>query len=318
MATVLVYGSGAIGSLVGYLLSEIDKIEEKAIENVGLLGRRGHIHEIGEHGLKINFFEGQRAFRFEYCFSSLDELDNSNFSPDVVIVCVKTHSLPKVRRELIESGMLGGKLNSSIFILLMNGMGNAEAFNLSANTFEGVTSNGVKFSEDGLIELKGKGKTIFEDRIPEEIKQFMRARFEEKGFDIEFAHDFKRHQWNKLFANAVINPITAITREKNGIALSKHLEGTVERIIDECVNVAEKEGLDFDKSDALKFVYSVAEKTSMNTSSMLQDVLKGRRTEIDSINGYVVRLAKKHAVSVPANETLLSLVKSIEDIDIDG
>ncbi len=135
-------------------------------------------------------------------------------------------------------------------------------------------------------------------------------RFEEKGFEIEFASDFKSQQWSKLFANAVINPITALTREKNGIVLSRHLEETVERIVDECIAVAEKEGLDLDRSEVLKFVCSIAEKTSMNTSSMLQDVLKGNRTEIDSINGYVIRLAKKHAIDVPVNETLYALVKS--------
>jgi len=317
MVNVLIYGSGAIGSLVGYLLSEIDELEDKAIENVGLLGRKCHIQTIREHGLRINYFDEKRTFRFEHCFSSLVELDRSEFSPNMVFVCVKTHSLPKVRREILESGMLGGKLKDAIFILLMNGMGNSETFNIPVKIFEGITSNGVVFSEDGLIELKGKGKTVFESRIPEEIKQFMKARFVEKGYEIEFTHDFKIQQWNKLFANAVINPITAITREKNGIVLSKHLEETVERIADECVEVAEKEGLTLDKSEVLKFVYSVAKKTSMNTSSMLQDVLKGRRTEIDSINGYVVRLAKKYAIDVQLNETFYALVKSIEESSID-
>lgn len=312
MVNVLIYGSGAIGTLVGYLLSEIEP-EGKAIKNVCLLGRVGHIQEIKKHGIRINFFEGPRAFKFKYCFSCLDELGKSDFSPEIVIVCVKTYSLPIVRHELIESGMLDSKLKNAIFILLLNGMGNAETFNLPVTIFEGVTSNGVKFSEDGLIELKGKGKTIFENGIPDEIKQFMKAQFVEKGFEIEFAHDFRIHQWNKLFANAVINPITAITRAKNGIVLSKHLEGTVERIVDECVAVSGKEGLNFDKIDVLKFVYTVAEKTSMNTSSMLQDVLKGNRTEIDSINGYVIRLAGKHAISVPLNEALYGLVKSIEN-----
>lgn len=311
MAKVLVYGAGAIGSFIGYLLSEIDENEGCTIENVALLGREGHIQKTKENGLRINFFEGQRTFGFKHCFSSLDELGISDFSPDIVMVCVKTHSLPGLCREINESGILDGKLKHSCFILLMNGMGNRERFDIpSAAVFEGVTSNGVKFSKDGLIELKGKAKTILEGGISEEMKQFMKTRFEEKGFEIEFAHDFKRHQWSKLFANAVINPITAITREKNGIVLSKHLEDTVERVVEECVAVARKDGLDIDKSEVLKFVYSVASKTSMNTSSMLQDVLKGRRTEIDSINGYVIRLAKKNAIPVPTNETLYALVKS--------
>jgi 2-dehydropantoate 2-reductase len=313
MANVLVYGSGAIGSLMGYLLSEIDDHEGSTIENVGLLGRAGHIRKVKEHGLKINFFEGQRTLRFSHCFSSLDELDRSDFFPDMVIICVKTHSLPDVHREIAESVMLGGRLKGSMFILMMNGMGNRETFDIpGAEIFEGVTSNGVRFSEDGQIELKGKAKTVFEDAIPEEARQFLRARFEEKGFEMDFPHDFKTQQWNKLIANAVINPITAITREKNGIVLSRHLEGTEERIVKECVAVAVKEGLDLGPEDALKFVRSIAEKTSMNTSSMLQDVLKGRRTEIDSINGYVIRLAKRHGVSAPVNEMLYALVKSIE------
>ncbi|MFB3765475.1 MAG: ketopantoate reductase family protein [Methanotrichaceae archaeon] len=312
MATVLIYGSGAIGSLVGYLLSEINELEDKAIENVGLLGRKSHIESIKKSGLKINFFNGQKTSNFNYLFSSLDELDKSDFSPDIVVVCVKTHSLSKIRYEIIESGILGDRLKDASFILLMNGMGNAETFDLPVKIFEGITLNGVVFSKDGLIELKGKGKTIFESEIPEGIKQFMKARFEEKGFEIEFTSDFKSQQWNKLFANAVINPITALTREKNGIVLSKHLEETVGRIVDECTNVAEEEGLALDRSEVLKFVYSVAEKTSMNTSSMLQDVIKGNRAEIDSINGYVIRLARKHAIDVPVNETLYALVKSIE------
>lgn len=318
MANVLVYGAGAIGSLVGYLLSEINDNGGNAIVNVALLGRKAHIQKIKERGLRINFFDGQKTFNFEHCFSNLDELGKSDFSPDIVVICVKTHSLPRVCLEINESGMLDGKLNGSIFILLMNGMGNRETFDFPfAEIFEGVTSSGVKFSEDALIELKGKAKTILEAKVGEEIKQFMKARFEEKGFEIEFARDFKSHQWNKLFANAVINPITAITREKNGFVLSKHLEDTVEMIVEECVSVARKEGLDLDKNEVLKFVYSIASKTSMNTSSMLQDVLKGRRTEIDSINGYVIRLAKKHAIPVPVNETLYALVKSIEDSGID-
>jgi 2-dehydropantoate 2-reductase len=314
MANVLVYGSGAIGSLVGYLLSEIDEHECSSIENVGLLGRAGHIQRVREHGLKISFFEGQRTLRFKHCLSSLAELDRSDFFPDIVVVCVKTHTLPEVYREIAESGMLDGRFKGSIFILLMNGMGNREMFDISsAEVFEGVTSNGVRFSEDGLIEIKGIAKTVFEDGMPDEAKQFLKDRFLEKGFEIEFSHDFKTQQWNKLIANAVINPITALTREKNGIVLSGHLEGTVKRIVGECVDVAVKEGLFLDEGDALKSVYSVAEKTSMNTSSMLQDVLKGRGTEIDSINGYVVRLAKRHGISAPVNETLHALVKSLEN-----
>ncbi|MDD1753923.1 MAG: hypothetical protein LUQ38_12650, partial [Methanotrichaceae archaeon] len=111
---------------------------------------------------------------------------------------------------------------------------------------------------------------------------------------------------------AVINPITAITREKNGIVLSIEHEYVVEKIIEECLSVAKEEGYFFSKISVLESVLSVVSKTFMNTSSMLQDVLNGKQTEIASINGYVIKLADKHAIPVPINNTLFALVKVME------
>jgi 2-dehydropantoate 2-reductase len=310
MANAMIYGAGAIGSFVGYLLSEVE--EDSSIENVALLGRKSHIQEIIKAGLRVDLPEGHKCLWFRHCFSSPVELCSSNFFPDIVIVCVKTYSLKRVLDEIMASGALNGNLENADFVLLMNGMGNREAFKLTSHdVFEGITSIGVNFPEDGSIELKGRGKTIFEEGIGQEIKQFMKEMFDEKGFEIEFAKDFKNRQLNKLFVNSVINPITAMTRKHNGIVLSKCLEDTVERLVEECVSVAAKEGCEADKDIVLDFVRSIASKTSMNTSSMLQDVQRGRMTEIDSINGYVIRLARKHGIKVPANETLYSLVKSM-------
>jgi len=312
MKNVMTYGAGAIGSFVGYLLSEV--AGDTPIENVAMLGRKSHIQEIVRAGLNVDLPEGHKCLRFRHCFSSPGELCSSNFFPDTVIVCVKTYSLQRVLDEIMASGALNRNLMNADFILLMNGMGNKAVFKLPLhNVFEGITSIGVNFPEDGSIELKGRGKTVFEDGIGPEIKHFMKEMFQQKGFEIEFAKDFENHQWNKLFVNSVINPITALTRKHNGIVLSKYLEDVVEKVVEECVSVAAKEGCKADKGIVLDLVRSVASKTSMNTSSMLQDVLRGRMTEIDSINGHVIRLARKHGIEVPANETLYTLVKSMKD-----
>jgi len=127
---------------------------------------------------------------------------------------------------------------------------------------------------------------------------------------MEFPADFAAQQWNKLFINCVINPITALTRQENGIVLSLPLQETVQSIIGEAVGVAAEEGIAADERKVLDIVSSVAGKTAGNTSSMLQDVLKGRMTEIDSINGYIIAQAKKHDLKVPVNEALFALVKS--------
>lgn len=304
---------------MGYLLSEADDGSEAA-ENVALLGRRGHLQRIKEKGLKIALPGrepgGSESIGFKHCFFSLEDLEGSGFFPEIVVVCVKTYSLPAVRDELLKSGFLEKNLKDAEFLLLMNGMGNREIFDQlgrpALRVHEGVTSLGVTFPEDGRIVLKGAGKTVFEDKIRENAKDFLRERFKEKGFDLEFPENFKEHQWNKLFANSVINPITALTRRENGIVLSQRLEGTVESIVEECVLVAQREGFEAESEKVLETIYSVAEKTSANTSSMLQDVLRGRRTEIDSINGYIVSLAKKHGIRATVNEALFSLVKTLE------
>jgi 2-dehydropantoate 2-reductase len=312
MANAMIYGAGAIGSFVGYLLSEVSG--DAPIQNVAMLGRKSHVQEIVKAGLNVDLPEGRKRLWFRHCFSSFGELCRSSFFPDTVIVCVKTHSLQRALDEIMASGALNRNLMNADFMLLMNGMGNRDVFKLPHhNVFEGITSIGVNFPDDGSIELKGKGKTVFEDGIGPEIKHFMKEMFEEKGFEIEFAKDFKNHQWNKLFVNSVINPITALTRKHNGIVLSKYFEDTVEKIVEECVSVAAKEMCIANKDIVLDLVRSVASKTSMNTSSMLQDVQRGRKTEIDSINGHVIRLARKHGIKVPANETMYALVKSMED-----
>jgi 2-dehydropantoate 2-reductase len=316
MAKILIYGAGAIGSLMGYLLSQSDNSNSinGTVENVALLGRKSHMEKIRDQGLQVCIFETKKHLQFKYCFADLAGLKSSDFHPDVVIICVKTYSVPAVCDELKESGLLQERLKDAVFILLMNGMGNREAFDAlglpDSQVMEGITIMGVKFTADGFVELKGKGKTVVEEKIGEDLRRFMGARFLEKGFEIEFAKDFKEQQYGKLFANAVINPITALTRRENGIVLNAVLKSTVQAVVREAVAVAATEGIRREEKQVLEMVYSVAEKTAANTSSMLQDMLKGRNTEIDSINGYVIRQARKHNIDVPVNEAMYELVKS--------
>lgn len=304
---------------MGYLLSHPANSINATIENLALLGRKSHMEKIRDLGLQVSIFKKKELLQFKYCFADLADLKSSDFYPELVIICVKTYSAPAVCEELKESGLLQERLKDAVFILLMNGMGNREAFDAlglpDRQVLEGITIMGVKFSEDGFVELKGKGKTIVEEKINDDLRRFMTARFLEKGFEIEFAHDFKEQQYSKLFANAVINPITALTRRENGIVLNSTLKSTVQALVREAVAVAATEGIRREERHVLEQVYSVAEKTSANTSSMLQDMLNGRNTEIDSINGYVIRQARKHKIDVPVNEAMYELVKSAANAD---
>jgi len=87
----------------------------------------------------------------------------------------------------------------------------------------------------------------------------------------------------------------------------------VERVVAEAVALAAAEGLAISGEEALEQVLSVAEKTAANTSSMLQDVLRGRKTEIEAINGYIVRQAREHGINTQINEALYLLVKIADE-----
>jgi 2-dehydropantoate 2-reductase len=310
MAKVLIYGAGAIGSFMGYILSE----GSNCTRNIALLGRRGHIEKIRESGLMIGLPDGPISIYFQYAFSSLQEVELSGFRPDLVLVCVKAYSLPEVRAEILRSGALDGCLKDADFLLLMNGLGNLEALGMPpGRSYQGFTSLGVQFFKDGIIDLKGVGPTFLEDGIPDTVKKFFKKRFEEKGFLVEFSSNFKHLQWNKLMVNAVANPISAIIKRKNRATLSRGLEATFERVIDECLQVAALDGVELDKKSCLDFVRFIISKNADNTTSMYQDVIKGKRTEIDSFNGYLVDQARKHGLSVPVNEMLQAIIKVIEN-----
>ena len=158
--------------MIGYLLGQPTEPDDRKIETVALLGRASHMQKIIESGLEIEFPEGSQHLQFKNCFRNLDDLKESDFYPELVIVCVKTYSLQRVCFELKVSGLLQGRLRNTCFLLLMNGMGNKETFVKetglpSERVLEGITSIGVKFSGDGFIELKGMGKTFIEDKICE-------------------------------------------------------------------------------------------------------------------------------------------------------
>jgi len=312
---ILIYGAGAIGSFMGYLLSYPPSEDGAAIENVAMLGRPGHMEKIRSEGLQVETPEGIKQVHFRHLFTNLDELEASDFCPEIVLISVKTYSLERLCQELNRSGLLEERLKGARFLLLMNGMGNGELFQALVpqalgRIFEGITSNGVKLALEGMIELKGTGPTLFEEGLPGELEQFIRARFEARGFPIDFVPDFKRQQWNKLFINSVINPIAALARKQNKVILAPVLQSTVKRVVEEGVAVARAEGVSFDPDTVFELVLSVADKTGENSCSMLQDVLNDKTTEIDSINGYIVRLAEKHSIAVPVNEALYGLIKA--------
>jgi 2-dehydropantoate 2-reductase len=119
--------------------------------------------------------------------------------------------------------------------------------------------------------------------------------------------------WGKLVVNAAINPLTALLRVPNGELLATPSTRALMGVIaQETAKVARSIGIDLPYPDPIEMVRAVARRTASNYSSMLKDVMRGSPTEVDSINGAIVRTGETTQMPVEVNRTLWMLVKALE------
>ena len=136
---------------------------------------------------------------------------------------------------------------------------------------------------------------------------------DESGFSTEITDDIQRIIWSKLFVNLSINTFTAITRSPIGSMIdNSYAWDFAEKMICEAVDVAEADGTHFSYMEVLNMVHHVCEDAGKGYSSMSQDVMNCRPTEIDAINGAIVAQAKLYNVPVPYNSLIVDLIHAIE------
>ncbi len=128
--------------------------------------------------------------------------------------------------------------------------------------------------------------------------------------------DIRDEMWRKVIVNCVINPLTAMTRMEVGWVADERVDPLKQRIVDECVAVAAKDGVRI----ADDFVRTINEmyRPSTNLSSMDQDLRKGRRTEIAWLNGAVVELGARYGIACPVNGALADIIRALEPTDGTG
>jgi 2-dehydropantoate 2-reductase len=117
--------------------------------------------------------------------------------------------------------------------------------------------------------------------------------------------------WNKLVVNCVVNPLTAILQVRDTEIAADSLKRLRHRIVEECVEVGKREGITFQPN--LKESIDKDLTKYSNFSSMCQDIMKGKRTEIDFLNGKIVELGQKHNIHTPVNEAMICLIRFLEE-----
>ena len=227
---------------------------------------------------------------------------------DQALVLVKSWQTQRVAAHL-------GKCLSDkgVALTLQNGLGNDE---ILKNTLGGdrvalgVTTVGARMLEPGQVQFTGNGKIFLGDHP--RLEQMV-ERLDNAGFQVEVVANPASLLWGKLMINAAINPLTGLLRIPNGELLERSAarEIMVQAAL-EVSQVAASLGITLPYTDPVAAVEQVARSTSANFSSMLQDVLRGATTEIEAINGAVVREAKRLGMQAPVNHVLWMLVKSLD------
>jgi 2-dehydropantoate 2-reductase len=291
-----------MGSLVGGLLAQ--KFE------VTLLGRDPHVNVIPETGLKISGIN--KLTVHPNTIRSIAELPK-DFHPELVIVTVKSYDTPN-----IISGLQTLVDDETLVLSLQNGRDNEQRLNdvLGASTIVGgVTCHGVTYQEPGHVYHAGRGETqigVYHGDNTTKIDELAEM-LTEVGLVTTVTDNIEGELWAKAAVNASINPITAITGLKNGFLLKlPELTKLLEATCKEVIRVAKAANVKLPPCDILEKTKNVVRNTAGNKSSMLQDIERGKRTEIESINGAIVKLGGEHGVPTPVNEALTTLVKGIE------
>jgi 2-dehydropantoate 2-reductase len=265
---------------------------------------REGISALRQRGVRYNDLKGDN---YQYPVKVIEDVGSEQrFSQALVLV--KSWQTERAAKQLNECLTTEG-----IALTLQNGFGNYETLMETLGKERvalGVTTVGAKLLEPGYVQFSGDGKVMLGDheRLSELVEKLERA-----GFAVEMISDPKSVLWGKLVINAAINPLTALLRVPNGELLKRpSARELMSEIVYEVVEVAKARGVDLPYTNPVEMVESVARSTANNISSMLQDVMRGTPTEIEAINGAIIRLGEKSGIETPINRMFWRLVKCLD------
>lgn len=306
---ILILGAGALGSFLGGRLSTVADLSLYSTN-------QDHIQAIQNHGLLIEEIDGQWTKLNLRAFSHPSQISPP---PEVVIVLVKAYATSEAVASVLKYCQ-----TTPYFLTLQNGIGNWESITQLVpedHILAGVTSLGANFVEPGHIKHGGQGPTIMgkiNQNFPEQDLDSLIQLFLKAELPVEKTPCPQIHIWHKLLINLGINAITALLDIPNGwIIDNQQAKDVAEQAVNEGVQVAQASGIAKDEKIINK-VFQVAKDTAKNISSMNQDLRRKKQTEIEAINGAIVRMGKELKIPTPVNSTLSNLIKVAETKNIQG
>lgn len=289
---VIICGLGAVG------VTYASKLKEFC--NLKILADEKRVQKYKKNPPVLNGFE----LEFDYI------LPTDCFEADLIIISTKASGLENAINYL--RNFVG---KNTIIISLLNGISSEKEIsktygwdNLLYSYFIGHSA----VRKDNIVTQDGIGKIVFggEKNKVKKLEEF----FKKSNIDYEIPEDIIYSLWLKFAVNIYINQISAVMNLTMGeMKKSTHFKFLAELLLDEVVEIAQKQGVNNSKSLKQEALEAINLMCDEGKSSMLQDILSGRKTEVDIFAGEVLNLAKEFNIQTPYNKMMYNMIKVLEE-----
>ena len=293
-ASIAVMGAGAVGCYYGGMLA-------RAGHNVTLVGRPPHVEAVRRSGLRLQ----TGAFDEHLPVQASTDPDAAH-GAQIVLFCVKSPDTESAGRALAPH--IG---HDAAIVTLQNGVDNAErlAATLGREVIPAVVYVAVEMAGAGHVRHHGRGELLVGHGAGSEA---IVAAFSAAGVPVQVSDNVRGALWAKLIVNCAYNALSAITQLPYGrLVQGAEVPGVMRDVVDECLAVARAAGVHV-PGEIHEAVRQLAHTMPAQLSSTAQDLARGKKSEIDHLNGVVVRKGEALGVRTPVNRTLLALVKLLE------
>jgi len=291
---IAVMGAGAVGCYYGGMLA-------RAGHAVTLIGRLQHVEAIRRDGLLLDTLGFKEHVRLD-ASTEVGAVQGA----DLILFCVKATDTETAADE-----MKAHLKPEAVVLTLQNGVDNAERLQarLSQVVAPTVVYVATEMAGPGHLKHHGRGELVI---APTAVSDDIAKTFAQAGIPTQVSDNVIGALWMKLILNCAYNALSAISQLPYGrVVPGEGAEGVMRDVVQECVAVAQAGGVKL-PGDAWQAVAGLVKTMPTQYSSTAQDLARGKRTEIDHLNGYVMRKGEALGVPTPVNRTLFALVKLIE------
>ena len=300
--TIAVLGAGAVGCYFGGMLA-------RAGNAVTLIARANHVAAINQNGLYLDCLSFKEHVRLN-ATTDVSEISGA----DLILCCVKSSDTEDAIR------LIAPHIKKDAVILsLQNGVDNYERIRatISNPTFPSVVYVATRMAGDGHVEHVGRGELAIGAAGAEgdwtNTLNAIAALFSTSNVPCKVSPDVKRDLWAKFLVNCAYNGISAIGAIDYGqMVETAEIKKLINALTVEFLLIAKNEGVNISAEEAIKVNAQIPITMPRQKSSTAQDLMRGKQSEIDYLNGLIVRKGIEHNIPTPANQAIHALVKMLE------